>query len=106
MDDKEKDEEEVKELTRTYTNIKKDFEKEEKLLGGFVPEVRKEGGIILKIRKKIKTPGDNYVKDIDLLKKVNPIAFKVEEDKEKFLLRQIAKKKKDRLIYERIKIKK
>ena len=46
------------------------------------------------------------MKDIDLLKKVNPIAFKVEEDKEKFLLRQIAKKKKDRLIYERIKIKK
>jgi len=54
----------------------------------------------------LKTPGEIYQKETDLLKKVNPIAFKKEEDKELFDLKVLQKKKQNQLVYERIKISK
>ena len=67
-------------------------ENEKNLLKGFIQEEPKQEKHIYKLLKpKIKTNGYNYIKDIELLKKTNPIAFKLEEKKEEKNLRQLQK---------------
>jgi len=58
------------------------FEKEKSQLKGFQQPIPKEKGIIIKeFPKSLKTPGQLYVENMNLLKKVNPIAFDLEEKK-------------------------
>ena len=67
-------------------------ENEKNLLKGFIQDEPKLEKHIYKLLKpKIKTHGYNYIKDIELLKKTNPIAFKLEEKKEEKNLRQLQK---------------
>jgi hypothetical protein len=92
---------------KTFYNFKKENENENRLLKGFQYPFYKEPPIYFnKYKPKLKTPGEIYVQENELLKKVNPIAFKREEQKDLFDLKILQKKKQNKLIYERIKIKK
>ncbi len=93
-------------LYKTFYNFKQENENENRLLKGFQYPFYKEPPIYFKYKPKLKTPGEIYVKEIEMLKKVNPIAFKREEQKDLFDLKILQKKKQNKLIYERIKIKK
>ena len=73
---------------KTFYNFKKENENENRLLKGFQYPFYKEPPIYFN------------------KKKVNPIAFKREEQKDLFDLKILQKKKQNKLIYERIKIKK
>ena len=44
------------------------------------------------IRPKYKNNGELYEKDIDLLRKTNPIAFKLQEKRDEFNFKQLIKK--------------
>ena len=92
---------------KTFSNFKQENENENRLLKGFQYPFYKEPPIYFnKYKPKLKTPGEIYVQENELLKKVNPIAFKREEQKDLFDLKILQKKKQNKLIYERIKIKK
>lgn len=64
----------------------------------------KEEAIIKKGKPKVLTAGDLYQKDILLMQKVNPIVIKREKEKNEFDRKVLEKKKKNKMIYEKIKI--
>ena len=67
--------------------------KEKKLLKGFEKEERKAPILLIKNTKpKLKTNGELFDKDIELLRKTNPIAFKIQEKKDEFDMKQLIKK--------------
>ena len=69
------------------------FNKEKKLLKGFQIEERKGFMYLFKnIRPKYKNNGELYEEDMELLKRTNPIAFKIQEKKNEFDLKQLMKK--------------
>ena len=44
------------------------------------------------IRPKLKTNGELYEEDMDLLRRTNPIAFKIQQKKDEFDMKQLIKK--------------
>ena len=92
-----------KKFYTTFSDIKNISEYENKMLKGFqIPEIEDQRIFLKNLRPKLKTPGEIYLKDIELLKKVNPLAFKKEEEKEIFDRKVFEKKKKNKQIYERV----
>ena len=88
---------------KTFSDIKNISEYENKMLKGFqIPEIEDQRIFLKNLRPKLKTPGEIYMKEIELLKKVNPLAFKKEEEKEIFDKKVFEKKKKNKQIYERV----
>ena len=88
---------------KTFSDIKNISEYENKMLKGFqIPEIEEQRIFLKNLRPKLKTPGEIYMKEIELLKKVNPLAFKKEEEKEIFDKKVFEKKKKNKQIYERV----
>ena len=69
------------------------YDKERNLLKGFRIKDRKGFMYLFKnIRPKFKNNGELYEKDIDLLRKTNPIAFKLQEKRDEFNFKQLIKK--------------
>ena len=69
------------------------FNKEKILLKGFQGEERKGFIYLFKnIRPKLKNNGELYEEDLELLRKTNPIAFKIQKQKEEFDMKQLIKK--------------
>ena len=67
--------------------------KEKKLLKGFETEERKAPILLIKnLKPKLKTNGELFDQDIELLRKTNPIAFKLQEKKDEFDMKQLIKK--------------
>ena len=67
--------------------------KEKNLLKGFQIEERKGFMYLFKnIRPKYKNNGELYDEDMELLRKTNPIAFKIQQKKDEFDLKQLMKK--------------
>ena len=67
--------------------------KENELLKGFKIEERKGPILLIKnIKPKLKTNGELFDEDMKLLRKTNPIAFHLQEKKDEFDLKQLAKK--------------
>ena len=92
-----------KKYFKTFSDIKNISEYENKMLQGFqIPEIEEQRIFLKNVRPKLKTPGEIYMKEIELLKKVNPLAFKKEEEKEIFDKKVFEKKKKNKEIYERV----
>ena len=91
---------------RTYRELNKKNDKESKLLKGFQYPEYQEPPIFIKYKNELKNSKDLYINDINLLKKVNPIAYKREEEKNLLDLKMLQKKKQNQLVFERIKIKK
>ena len=101
---KKKDE---KKFYKTFTEFKNETEYGNRLLKGFqYPEYKEPPMFMNKFKPTLKTPGEIFLKDMELLRKVNPIAFKKEEMRDQFNLKMLQKKKQNKLIFERIKIKK
>ena len=69
-------------------------ENENNLMKGFIREEPKEKYISKFYKPKLKTNGQLFVEDIELLKKTNPLAFKLEEKIEERNLKQLEKKMK------------
>ena len=68
-------------------------ENEKNMLKGFIHEEKKKKKFFIKLLKpKLKTIGQQYIEDIELLKKTNPIIFKMEEKKEERNLKRLEKK--------------
>lgn len=98
---------EEKKFYKTFTEFKNETENGNRLLKGFqYPEYKESPLYLNKFKPSLKNPGEIYLKEIELLRKVNPIAFKKEELRDQFNLKMLQKKKQNKLIYERIKIKK
>ncbi len=96
-----------KNFYKTFTEFKNETENGNRLLNGFqYPEYKESPIYINKCKLSLKNHGEIYLKEIELLGKVNLIAFKKEELKDQFNLKILQKKKQNKLIYERIKIKK
>lgn len=75
------------------TIIQNNYEKECNLLKGLKVKKRKAFMHLFKnARPKYKNNGELYEKDIDLLRKTNPIAFKLQEKKDEFDFKQLIKK--------------
>ena len=73
--------------------IKNNFFKEKKLLKGFETEERKGPILLIKnIKPKLKTNGELFDQNIELLRRTNPIAFQLQEKKDEFDLKQLRKK--------------
>ena len=73
--------------------LENNFMKETKLLKGFEKEERKGPILLLKnLKPKLKTNGELFDEEIALLRKTNPIAFKIQEQKDDFDLKQLIKK--------------
>ena len=88
----EKDNDNKKYQIKNMNKLKIMNENEKNLLKGFIQEEPKKEKYIYKLLKpKIKTNGYNFIKDIELLRKTNPIAFKLEEKKEEKNLKQLEK---------------
>ena len=88
----EKDNDNKKYQIKNMNKLKVINDNEKNLLKGFIQEEPKKEKYIHKLLKpKIKTNGYNYIKDIELLRKTNPIAFKLEEKKEEKNLKQLEK---------------
>ena len=69
------------------------FNKEKILLKGFQGEERKGFIYLFKnIRPKLRNNGELYEADLELLRKTNPIAFKIQQKKEEFDMKQLIKK--------------
>ena len=66
---------------------------------------RKNQAQVEKGLSQLKSSGAFYTKDLQFMDKVNPIAFKRERDKQLFEEKVMEKKKRNKLIYEKIKIK-
>ena len=70
-------------------------ENEKNMLKGFMHDERKKEKVFVKILKpKLKSNGQHFIKDIELLKKTNPIVFQIEEKKEERNLKLLEKKMK------------
>ena len=70
-------------------------ENEKNLLKGFNREEPQRDKYIIKLTKpKLKTNGQHFIEDIEILKKTNPIAYKMEDKKEERSLKQLEKKMK------------
>ena len=92
-------------LYKTLKEINYFSERDNRLLKGFeYPEYKEPPIFKNKYKPVLPTPGEIYQKEIDLLRKVNPIAFKKEEDKDLFDLKVLKKKKQNQLVFERIKV--
>ena len=92
---------------KKFYKFKNETENGNRLVNGFqYPEYKESPIYINKFKSSLKNPGEIYLKEIELLRKVNPIAFKKEELRDQFNLKMLQKKKQNKLIYERIKIKK
>ena len=92
-------------LYKTLKEIKHFTERDNRLLKGFeYPEYKEPPIFKNKYKPVLLTPGEIYQKETDLLKKVNPIAFKKEEDKELFDLKVLKKKKQSQKVFERLKL--
>ena len=92
-----------KKYLKTLSDVKNISEYENKMLQGFqIPEIQDQRIFLKNVRPKLKTPGEIFMKEIELLKKVNPLAFKKEEEKEIFDKKVFEKKKKNKQIYERV----
>ena len=73
--------------------IQNKYIKEKNLLKGFQIEERKGFMYLFKnIRPKYKNNGELYEEDMELLRKTNPIAFKIQQKKDDFDLKQLMKK--------------
>ena len=69
------------------------FIKEKNLIKGFQIEERKGFICLFKnIRPKYKNKGELYEKDMELLQRTNPIAFKIQQKKDEFDKKQLIKK--------------
>ena len=69
------------------------FIKEKNLLKGFQIEERKGFMYLFKnIRSKYKNNGELYEEDMELLRRTNPIAFKIQQKKDEFDMKQLMKK--------------
>ena len=90
--EKKYEEENIKRV-KGLTLMNNIYDKERNLLKGFRIKDRK-GFMYLfkKIRPKYKNNGELYEKDIDLLRKTNPIAFKLQEKRDEFNFKQLIKK--------------
>ena len=78
-------------------NLKKYYVKEKKYLVGYQKQMKKEKPLIRKGNAKLKTSGELYKQDLDLLKIVNPKKIKIEEEemnkRMNYLKKNIDKKK-------------
>lgn len=73
--------------------VNRQLEHENLFLPGFKEEVIKETGIIRKSQKvKFKTNGDLFFENLALLKLTNPIAFKLQEQKDMYDFKQLQRK--------------
>ena len=73
--------------------LKEEFEKEQKLLEGFKNKEKRKPYFLQKTNKpKFKSNGELYDRNMDILRKTNPIAFKIQKQKEDFDLKQLKKK--------------
>ena len=73
--------------------IQNKYIREKNLLKGFQIEERKGFMYLFKnIRPKYKNNGELYDEDMELLRKTNPIAFKIQQKKDEFDLKQLMKK--------------
>ena len=73
--------------------IKNNFFKEKKLLKGFETEERKGPILLIKnLKPKLKTNGELFDEDLNILRKTNPIAFKLQQKKDEFDMKQLIKK--------------
>lgn len=84
---------------KSTENITNGAERELKLLTGYIEPPMKVERIIRKFDGiKSRTNGDLFLKSIDLMKKVNPIAFRLQEMKDQFDLKNLKKRKLQRTI--------
>ena len=68
-------------------------ENEKNLLKGYIREEPKQEKYMMKLLKpKLKTSGEHYLENLELLKKTNSLAFKMEEKKEERNLKYLEKK--------------
>ena len=73
--------------------IKNNFLKEKQLLKGFETEERKAPMLLIKnLKPKLKTNGELFDEDLNILRKTNPIAFKLQQKKDEFDMKQLIKK--------------
>ena len=73
--------------------LKNNYIKEKQLLKGFEAEERKKPMLLIKnLKPKLKTNGDLFDEDMDLLRRTNPIAFQVQKKKDEFDMKQLIKK--------------
>ena len=90
--EKKYEEENIKRV-KGLTLMNNIYDKERNLLKGFRIKDRKGFMYLFKnIRPKFKNNGELYEKDIDLLRKTNPIAFKLQEKRDEFNFKQLIKK--------------
>lgn len=84
---------------KSTENITNDAERENKLLTGYIEPIYSSERLIRKFDGiKLRTNGELYLKNIDLMKRVNPIAYKLQENKDVFDLKQTQKKRLQRAI--------
>ena len=73
--------------------LKNNYIKEKQLLKGFEAEERKKPMLLIKnLKPKLKTNGELFDEDMDLLRRTNPIAFQVQQKKDEFDMKQLIKK--------------
>ena len=73
--------------------IKNNFLKEKQLLKGFETEERKDPLLLIKnLKPKLKTNGELFDEDLNILRKTNPIAFQLQQKKDEFDMKQSIKK--------------
>ena len=73
--------------------LKNNYLKEKILLKGFITEERKAPILLIKnLKPKLKTNGELFEEEMALLKRTNPIAFKLQEKKDEFDMKQLVKK--------------
>jgi hypothetical protein len=90
--EKKYEEENIKRI-KGLTLMNNKYDKERNLLKGFRIKNRKGFMYLFKtIRPKYKNNGELYEKDMDLLRKTNPIAFKLQEKRDEFNFKQLIKK--------------
>lgn len=82
-------------LIKSNENMNKSIEREIKLLTDFFEEPKTEQGILRKYKgRKWKNNGELYFENMKTLQKVNPIAFKLREQKDQYDLKLLMIKKK------------
>ena len=73
--------------------IKNNYLKEKQLLKGFKTEERKGPILLIKnLKPKLKTNGELFDEEINLLRKTNPLAFQLQQKKDDFDMKQLIKK--------------
>ena len=73
--------------------FKNNYLKEKHLLIGFEAEERKKPMLLIKnLKPKLKTNGELFDEDMDLLRRTNPIAFQLQQKKDEFDMKQLIKK--------------